>query len=526
MMLHSLTSVIIAGLCICTAAVTIALWWQSRQRLNQVLEEWKALKKSSSLLEIERQIVDRMNRGASLKEVLDILTRSIEDMAPECLCSVLLLDDERQHLWEGSKGGLPEVYMRAIDGLAIGPEVGACGSAAFRNETIVVEDIATDPRFATVKDFIMSFGLMACWSVPIRGSNQDAIGTFAMYHRRRAKPKERELRIVEAGAQLAGNAIERLHATERLKENEERIVLAEKAAFLGIWELDIAHDNLTLSQELATQVGLPDAAHQLTISQLRGMVHPDDWQAILTGLDQASPNGKLFNAEFRVVLDNGLIRWFRTQARVEFTDNKPKRMIGVSVDITKEKELVDKLHFLAAHDGLTGVWNRRAIFDLMKREFEMAARLGTTTGVMMLDLDHFKNVNDTYGHPAGDAVLKESVRRLELTLRSYDLVGRYGGEEFLVVLPRCNENQVRECAERVRIAIAEAQIAADGVQIQITVSVGTTVVNSSVNTEQEALATADAALYNAKASGRNRAVHRSPSSDGSGSQPGYSKYSI
>jgi diguanylate cyclase (GGDEF)-like protein len=523
---YSSTLIAIAGASICVAAIAIVMWWQYRRRLNQVLEEWKALKKSSNLLEIERLIVDRMNGGASLKEILDILTRAIEDMTPDCLCSVMLLDDERQHLWEGSKGGLSEEYMRAIDGLAIGPEVGACGSAAFRNQTIVVEDIATDPRFATVKDFVMSFGLLACWSVPIRGSNQEALGTFAMYHRHRAKPKERELRIVEAAAQLAGNAVERLRATARLKENEERIVLAEKAAFLGIWELDIAHDILTLSQELAAQVGLPDAAHQLTIGQLRAMVHPDDWQAVLEGLDQASQNGKMFNAEFRIVLDNGLIRWFRTQARVEFADHKPKRMMGVSVDITKEKDLVDKLHYLAAHDDLTGVWNRRAIFELMKREFEIAARLGTTTGVMMLDLDHFKKVNDTYGHPAGDSVLKESVRRLEQTLRSYDLVGRYGGEEFLVVFPRCDEDQVRECAERVRIAIAEEPIVADGVSIQITVSVGTTVLNSSINSEQEALATADTALYDAKAFGRNRAVHRSPNSDRRGPQPGYTNYSV
>ncbi len=525
-MLHPSILLAIACASTCAAAVFVTMWWQCRLRLNECLEEWKALKKSSTIVEIERQMVDRMNGGASLREVLDILTRAIEGMAPECLCSVLLLDEERQHLWEGSRGSLPEVYMRAVDGLAIGPEVGACGSAAFRNETIIVEDIATDPRFATVKDFVMSFGLLACWSVPIRGSDQDVLGTFAMYHRHRAKPKERELKIVEAGARLAGTSIERLRATERLKENEERIVLAEKAAFLGIWELDIPHDNLTLSQELATQVGLPDAAHQLSISQLRTMVHPDDWQGILEGLGQASQDGKLFNAEFRVVLDNGLIRWLRTQARVEFADNKPKRMMGVSVDITKERDLVDKLHYLAAHDGLTGVWNRRAIFELMKREFEMAARLGTTTGVMMLDLDHFKDVNDTFGHPAGDEVLKESVRRLEQALRSYDLVGRYGGEEFLIVFPRCDEVQVKECAERVRLAIAEEPMVVDGTSIQITVSVGTTVVDSTVNNEAEALATADAALYNAKANGRNRTAHRSPSEAGRGPNPGYSNYSI
>ena len=167
---------------------------------------------------------------------------------------------------------------------------------------------------------------------------------------------------------------------------------------------------------------------------------------------------------------------------------------------------MEELHFQAAHDGLTGIWNRKSIFDLMRREFEMASRLGTTTGLMMIDLDHFKNVNDTYGHPVGDSVLKESVERLQMALRSYDLIGRYGGEEFLVVLPRCDRDQLTECAERVRSAIGDEPIGADGVGIKLTASVGTTVVGPLVISEQEALATADAALYQAKARGRNCVV--------------------
>jgi diguanylate cyclase (GGDEF)-like protein len=185
-------------------------------------------------------------------------------------------------------------------------------------------------------------------------------------------------------------------------------------------------------------------------------------------------------------------------------------MIGVSVDITREKEMLEELHFLAAHDGLTGIWNRKAIFDLMHRELEMAARLGTTTGLMMLDLDHFKDVNDTYGHPAGDAVLRESARRLQQAVRSYDLVGRYGGEEFLVVLPHCDRGQVEECAERVRAAIAEEQWVAEGVPIRISASIGATVVDPSENAEHEGLVTADAALYDAKTRGRNCVVYRVP----------------
>ena len=492
------------------AALAITAWLRSRRRLKQSRMEREALETSSSLLGVDSQIVDLMDRGAPLKAVLDILTAAIERLAPECLCTVLLLDEERQQLRQGSGGGLPEEYMRAIDGLAIGPEVGACGSAAYRNMPIVVEDIATDPRFATVRDFVMSFGLRACWSVPIRGLKQNVLGTFAMYHRSPAKPRDRELELVEAGGRLAANAIERLHAAESLRENEERIALAEKAAFLGIWELDISCRVLTLSQQLATQAGLPDAAHRLSLSQLREMIHPDDWQTIQTAWKRTSSVGKLFHAEFRVVLANGAIRWLRAQASVEFVDNQPKRMIGVSVDITKEIEMVESLRFQASHDSLTGTWNRKAIFDLMRREFELAARAGSTTGLLMLDCDHFKKLNDTYGHLCGDSVLYESVRRMQKALRSSDLIGRYGGEEFLIVLPNCDREQLKKCAERIRIAIAKEPMLVDGASIQMTVSIGTTVVEPSGTSEQEALSAVDAALYMAKRGGRNRTVEGQP----------------
>ncbi|MGA2534578.1 MAG: diguanylate cyclase [Terracidiphilus sp.] len=499
----SIPLAVTAGLSAGIAAVATGAWIRSRRSLAESLREREELEKSSSLLEVESQIMDRMNDGATLTEVLDILTHAIEKMAPECLCSVLLLDEKQERLWEGSRGGLPEAYIRAVKGLVIGPEVGACGSAAFRNTTTIVEDISTDRRFATVKDFVMSFGLLACWSVPIRGANHRVLGTFAMYHRRRAKPRPRELGIVEAAAHLAANAIERTRATERLKENEGRIAFAEKAGSLGIWEFDVATGASTLSKELAVQFGLPDAAQTLSLEQMGALIHPDDWKLMGAQTAQAYIDRKTLRNEFRVLLSSGVTRWLRSQARIEYRNDRPYRVIGVSVDITKEKEIMEGLAFQAAHDGLTAIWNRTAILDLMLRELDSATRQGTSTGVLMLDIDHFKQVNDTYGHLAGDAVLRESAIRLQQAVRSYDLVGRYGGEEFLVVFPRCDREQLEGCAKRIRTAFDREFVVLEGAPIKITVSGGWTIVDSTVIGQQEALAVADAALYRAKRNGRN-----------------------
>jgi diguanylate cyclase (GGDEF)-like protein len=165
----------------------------------------------------------------------------------------------------------------------------------------------------------------------------------------------------------------------------------------------------------------------------------------------------------------------------------------------------DELRFQATHDVLTGIWNRGAVLDLLHRELERAARAKTSTSVLMLDLDHFKQINDTFGHLTGDVVLREVASRIVHSVRSYDLVGRYGGEEFLVVLPACNKGEVEQSANRIRLAIASAPILTTSSEIPVTASIGATVVaGAAAASEKEVLMAADKALYEAKNGGRNR----------------------
>ena len=180
-----------------------------------------------------------------------------------------------------------------------------------------------------------------------------------------------------------------------------------------------------------------------------------------------------------------------------------RRILTLQADLIQARE---ELRFQATHDVLTGIWNRGALLDLLQRELQRAVRSQGTTGILMLDLDHFKNINDTYGHLTGDIVLKEAARRMSQIIRSYDLVGRYGGEEFLIVLPGCDRNQVQTSAERVRKCIANAPFLAASQEIPVTVSIGGTVVDAGVTSEKQPLACADTALYQAKNAGRNQTV--------------------
>jgi two-component system cell cycle response regulator len=166
----------------------------------------------------------------------------------------------------------------------------------------------------------------------------------------------------------------------------------------------------------------------------------------------------------------------------------------------------EQLRFQATHDPLTGIWNRGAILETLHRELERAARSESAVGILLLDVDHFKTINDTHGHLTGDGVLREITQRMIKAARAYDSVGRYGGEEFLIVLPGCSKGQIQQSGERIRSAIDSGPILVNGSEISVTVSIGAAVAARGVTSETEMLAAADVALYQAKEIGRNRIV--------------------
>ena len=180
-----------------------------------------------------------------------------------------------------------------------------------------------------------------------------------------------------------------------------------------------------------------------------------------------------------------------------------RRILDLHQELVKVQET---LRFEATHDFLTGVWNGAAILQALDRELERAERMQTGLGLMMLDLDNFKQVNDRCGHLVGDEVLRACARRISEGVRIYDLVGRYGGEEFLVVTPGCVSAALMQQAERIRAAMAEPINSSAGL-IAISASIGMVGVEPGVHpalTAHALVRAADAAMYRAKEKGKNR----------------------
>lgn len=173
-------------------------------------------KQTESVLSIQNNALQKLAQGCSLTEYMDILTSGFEKIFKGAKCSVLLLNEEKKRLHSCSSSSLSKDYIDFIDGTRIGPSAGSCGTAVYRGEVVIVENIATDPLWVNAKDIALSHGLSSCWSCPIWGSNNEVLGTYAVYYSSPKKPVQEELDIIKSMAYLAGLAIDN-------KDNEEKL---------------------------------------------------------------------------------------------------------------------------------------------------------------------------------------------------------------------------------------------------------------------------------------------------------------
>ncbi|SIO40937.1 PAS domain S-box-containing protein [Singulisphaera sp. GP187] len=225
--------------------------------VSKVARDITARKRSEAMLNGQKRVLELMAQGAGLAEVLDSLCRTVEGQSAEgMLASIQLVDRDGLHLRHGAAPSLPDSYNQAVDGIAIGPSVGSCGTAAFRREPVYVVDIATDPLWAKFAHVALGYGLRACWSHPILSSAGDVLGTFAMYYDRPRKPAPEDLGLVGIITRTAAIAIERKRAEEDLKKQSVRLRLLWEAAEVLLTTEEPGSMVRELFAKIAPQLGL------------------------------------------------------------------------------------------------------------------------------------------------------------------------------------------------------------------------------------------------------------------------------
>ncbi len=201
--------------------------------------------RAEALRDGESRILEMIARDAPLEEILKKLVRVVEAQFAGLLCSVLLLDEDGQHVRHGAAPSLPQPYTKAIDGLCIGPKAGSCGTAMYRREPVVVTDILQDPLWEAYRDVAEPYGLRACWSTPILAHSGKALGSFAMYYREPRSPGPAETRALEMATHLAGIAIERKLAREereRLRQTQADLAHINRVTTMGELTASLAHE--------------------------------------------------------------------------------------------------------------------------------------------------------------------------------------------------------------------------------------------------------------------------------------------
>jgi diguanylate cyclase (GGDEF)-like protein/PAS domain S-box-containing protein len=445
------------------------------------------------------EVLEMIARGAPLEGILERLVRGTEAEDPEKMCSILLLDEQGQHLLNYLAPSLPVFYNDAIHGIEIGPQVGSCGTAAFLGERVIVEDIATHPLWEDYKELAAKAGLGACWSQPILTASKDVIGTFALYHKTPKTPSEIDFDLMEFLATLAGIAIERHHAVEALKLSASVYENCSE----GMMVTDIDNNIVAVNPAFTTISGY-------SLAEVRGQTPAwlgsdrqgsDFYESVWAALNEVGRwQGEVWERR-----KNGeeYVTWL-TINTIHHDNGEPFQRVALFSDITEKKKSEELIWQQANFDPLTYLPNRRMFRDRLEQEVKKVRRSGLSLALFFIDLDRFKEVNDTVGHSGGDQLLQEAARRIAACVRETDTVARLGGDEFTVILTDLADIQ---CVNRIAETIIDSlamPFVLDTETIYVTASMGITIYPNDAKEIDELIQNADQAMYVAKEAGKNR----------------------
>jgi diguanylate cyclase (GGDEF)-like protein len=272
----------------------------------------------------------------------------------------------------------------------------------------------------------------------------------------------------------------------------------------GSWEYDLSSKEITWSDGVYRIHGATRAEFKADFDAVRALVHPDDLERYAGVVAEAIATRAPFAVQHRIVQPGGDVRV--VVVRGEYVAGKgvePDRLIGTTQDVTGREGAEERLWHLANHDGLTGLFNRRRLMEELKREVAMARRTGSGGAVLMIDLDRFKDVNDSLGHVAGDNLLVRVAEGLRKRMRSTDTLARLGGDEFALVLPGCPPTEARKISRALLDGIArEATVRIAGAERPISASIGVAPFGGASEADADGLLVeADLAMYRAKEAG-------------------------
>lgn len=462
-------------------------------------------KQVEDLLQLQRDALEMVALGRDTDDILDQLCLGAEKMLPDAVASIMLFDPSRSHLVVRSAPSIPQEGIEALSGLVPGPDAGSCGTAVYSKEPVYVENIPSDPRWADLCSIAERFNLKACWSNPIFAANDSVLGSFALTSFASRPPSYFHKRLLQTAGYLAGIVLEREQQAQRLTT----VSTAFENMLEGVMVSDADHRIVQVNRafERITGYSASEAIGQTPRLLNSGRQDARFYQNFFRALEEHGEwQGEIWNRR-----KNGEIypQWLSVKT-VRDKGNKLSSHVSVFADISDTKETERKLWQLAHHDTLSNLPNRLLLTARLQHAIQRAHRTSGNIAVLFIDLDRFKNINDSLGHQAGDRLLQEIANRLKAGVHEDDTVARLGGDEFVVLLEDLPDaNSAQRIADRIAGSLAQP-ITLRGKSIVMTASIGISLYPKDAEDTESLMQHADAAMYKAKAQGRNRIAFYAP----------------
>lgn len=464
---------------------------------------------SHEALHHEKEILEMIALDNPLTQILqDVCDRMERLLDNASVCAIMLYDDERQKLKLAAAPSMEAEFLNEIDQVEIGLKQWSCGPAIQTGKIKIIEDISKSDLWSKHKHTPVRYGYQSCWSVPIKTAFNTLLGTVDIYHRALRAPSVDEQTLIMDAMHVIALAIDKKNMEHSLATSEDRYRSVVNNLTEGIMVIAPGGKILTCN---------PSAQRILKISSVEAAgrrhryfsrIFREDGSEIKIGDDPASvvfrTGEAISNLSIGLQLHDQSVVWLLVNVQPihsQHHQNKNEAVLISFTDTTEIRETERQLQYIATHDALTGLPNRHQLQQRLS--YALSHSYNQKVAVIFLDLDRFKNVNDTAGHAAGDGLLCDVAKRLSSCIRATDMLARLGGDEFVIVVEEFTTAQhLKELAERILMKMREPFVI-DENQYHLGTSIGISVFPHDGTDGPTLLRCADSAMYLAKELGRN-----------------------
>lgn len=451
---------------------------------------------SVTIESVYKDIFEVYEKNQSLDEKLKAVIELLQQYYPTYILSILLIDKDLGTFQHSYSLLLPWEYNQALKGLAIGPGVGSCGTAAYEKKTVVVEDISTHPYWQDYLALAATANVNSCWSVPIFDSSQQVAATFAIYQAAACTPTDEDIVEMEQIANIIGVVINQYETQNKLEIASSVFEHCPTAVIVTDNQNNILQVNPAferISGFKADEI-IGQSPKVLASGQHPKAFFNEMWEQLLqigfwTGeVVNKKKTGQLYNQLLQILAVHG-------------QDGEVLRYVGFIQDVTEQKKVASKIYKQTNVDKVTGLYNRHAFIETLGLLTNLESTPDHNLAIVFIDLDLFKNINERNGHEYGDKVLNVVANRIKSSATSSDFIARIGGDEFTLITNAQSERLDNELKQLLHIV--NQPIEMDGVIESVSASIGIAFFPEHAITAKACLNAAEIAMYWAKEAGRN-----------------------